>query len=78
MAASFSDRTVEVGCAKCIYGMPGIQGCTLAANIDGQPMLVTGADVDFKANKLCSAAKPAVVTGTMEGDNLVASTLDFE
>lgn len=78
MAASFSDRTVEVGCAKCIYDMPGVQGCTLAASIDGQPMLVTDAHVDFKSHALCSAPKEAVVTGAMEGDGLIVSTLDFQ
>lgn len=78
MAASFSDRTVEVGCAMCIYDMPGVQGCKLAASIDGQPMLVTGVDVDFKSHALCSAPKEAVVTATMEGDGLVASTIDFQ
>ena len=77
MAASFSDRTIEVGCAMCIYDMPGVQGCTLAANIDGEPMLMTGVDVDLHAHKLCSVSKEAVVTATMEGDGLVASTIDF-
>ena len=77
MAASFSDRTVEVGCAMCIYGMPGVLGCKLAASIDGEQMLVTGVDVDLHAHELCSVAKEAVVTGTMEGDGLVASTIDF-
>ena len=78
MAASFSDRTVEVGCAKCVFDMPGVQGCKLAASIDGQPMLVTGVDVDLHAHELCSVAREAVVTGAMEGDGLVASTLDFQ
>ncbi len=78
MAASFSDRTVEIGCAMCVYGMPGVQGCKLAASIDGQPTLVTGVDVDLHAHKLCSAPREAVVTGTMEGDDLVASTIDFQ
>ncbi|MCH8005815.1 MAG: hypothetical protein IH888_06235 [Planctomycetes bacterium] len=58
--------------------MPGVQGCKLAASIDGQPMLVTGVDVDLHARKLCSVAREAVVTATMEGDGLVASTLDFQ
>ncbi len=78
MAASFSDRTIVVGCATCIYGMSGIQGCTLAASIDGEPMLMTGVDVDLHAHALCSVAREAVVTGTMEGDGLVASTIDLE
>ncbi len=78
MAASFSDRTVEVGCAMCIYGMPGVQGCKLAASIDGEPMLMTGVVVDLHAHELCSVPKEAVVTGTMEGDGLVASTIDFQ
>ena len=77
MAASFSDRTIEVGCAMCIYDMDGVQGCTLAANIDGEPMLMTGVDVDLHAHDLCSVAKDAVVTASMEGDGLVASTIDF-
>ncbi len=70
------ERTVEVACASCIYHMPGVEGCKLAATIDGKPMLVTGASVDAHELGLCSKPKEAVVVGKVDGDSFVATKVE--
>ena len=72
------ERTVEVACASCIYHMPGVKGCKLAATIDGEPMLVTGVKVDAHELGLCSKAKEAVLAGKVDGDNFVATKVEVE
>ena len=67
-------RTVEAGCASCIFYMEGVRGCKLAVRIDGKPYLVTGADVDAHGAGLCSSAKKAKVVGKIEGDKFVATS----
>lgn len=72
-------ETVEVACGMCVYGMEGVQGCQLAAKIDnGDPILVTGSDLDLHEHKLCSVASDAVVTGEVEGDTLVVTAVEIK
>ena len=73
-----SVRTVEVACASCIYNMPGVAGCKLAAKIDGKSMLVTGVSTDAHELGLCSNAKEAVVAGKVDGDTFVATKLELK
>ena len=72
------ERTVEVACASCIYHMPGVESCKLAATIDGKPMLVTGVSVNAHTLGLCSKAKEAVVAGKVDGDNFVATKFEVK
>ncbi len=72
------ERTVEVACASCIYHIPGVKGCKLAATIDGKPMLVTGVRVNAHKLGLCSQAKKAVVAGKVDGDNFVATKFEVK
>ena len=72
------ERTVEVACASCIYHMPGVKGCKLAATIDGKPMLVTGVSVNAHRLGLCSNAKEAVVAGKVDGDSFVATKVEVK
>ncbi len=72
-----SARTVEAGCGSCIYEMPGVEGCQLAVKIDGQPYLVTGTTVDAHGAGLCSAAKNAKVTGTIEDETFAATKFEI-
>ncbi len=72
------ERTVEVACASCIYHMPGVASCELAATIDGKPMLVTGLSVNAHTLGLCSNAKEAVVAGKVDGDNFVATKFEVK
>ena len=76
--ASISNQSVEVGCAMCIYDMSGVSGCTLAAVVDDRPMLVSGVDVNLHEHGLCSGSGRAVVSGRVEGDELVATGFRIE
>ena len=69
---------VEVGCASCIYEIPGVEGCKLAAKIHGKPMLVTGAKVDAHALGLCRGAKEGTLVGEVQGDEFVATKVEIE
>ncbi len=72
-------RAAEIGCAACIYEMPGISGCgELAANIDGKPTLVSGHGLKIHSAGLCEAAKPATLTGEIEGDRFVATKVELK
>ncbi len=75
---TLSDKSVEVGCATCIYGMDGVKGCALAAVVNDQPMLVEGVDVDLRGHDLCSASKTGIISGEVEGDKVMATTVTFE
>ncbi len=71
-------RTVEAGCATCIFNMEGVKGCKLAVKIDGKPYLVSGADVDAHGAGLCNSAKEAKVVGEIEGDKFVATSVELQ
>jgi len=72
-------ETVEVACGHCIYGMDGVTSCKLAVKIDdGDPILVTGSDVDLTAHNLCSTAGHAVVTGEIEDNTLVVTAVEIK
>jgi len=71
-------RSVEAGCARCIYKMEGAKGCHAAVLIDGQAKLVSGVNVEAHAAGLCTAAKPARVAGHVEGDGFVSTFLEIE
>ena len=70
--------TVEVACATCIYKMDGVKGCTLAAKIDGTPVLVTGGEVNAHEDGLCAGAKQAVVEGKLEGNVFIATKVELK
>ena len=72
-----SAMTVEVGCASCIYEMEGVEGCELAARIDGKTYLVELEGFDAHGSGLCAGTKTAVVTGAIEGDRFHATSLEF-
>ena len=76
--ASVAGKTVEAGCASCIYNIQGVEGCKLAVKVDGKPYLVTGSDVDAHKEGLCSNPKQAVVEGKVEGDKFAATSVVFK
>ena len=75
---SLNSKTIEVGCAMCVYDIDGVTSCKLAAKIDDNPMLVSGAEVDLHEHGLCEAAGMAVVSGRVDGDMLVATTVEMQ
>jgi hypothetical protein len=71
-------ETVEIGCGSCVYSMSGVKGCKLAAKIDDTPILVTGSDLDLHEHNLCKTTAEAVVTGEVEGDTLVVTSIEVK
>lgn len=75
---SLSSETVEVGCGKCVYDIPGVTSCVLAAKIGDDAVLVTGAEVDLHDHGLCEDTGTALVSGRLEGDTFVATTVEMQ
>jgi len=70
---------MEIGCAGCLYEIPGISGCRQAAVVvNGKPLLLTSADLDVHGSGLCRAVKKAKIAGRVEGDKFVATNIEFE
>ena len=70
-------RTVEAGCATCIYHMKDVTGCKLAVKIDGKAYVVSGKSMDdlgdaHAEDGLCNIARKAEATGKIDGDRFVA------
>lgn len=75
---SLSSETVEVGCGKCVYDIPGVTSCVLAAKIGDHAVLVTGAEVELQDHGLCEDTGTALVSGRLEGDTFVATTVEMQ
>ncbi len=71
-------QTIEVGCGLCVYNMSDVSGCQLAAVIDGEPILVKGVELDLHDHGLCSGSKSAVVSGVVEGKELLATSVEVQ
>lgn len=71
----------EVGCALCIYHMPGVTDCVLAAKVGGKVRLVEGVGIDNLGDAhdpktgLCNVSRKATIYGHIEGDKLVATRI---
>jgi hypothetical protein len=75
--AALQDQEIEVGCAKCTYKLPGVEGCTTAVVVSGVPMVVGGLDVSAHDHRFCSGAGQAVVSGEVKGTEFVASKFEL-
>ena len=71
-------QTVEVGCGGCIFNMESVQGCQLAAKVDGKAYLVSGASFDAHSTGLCSASKQADAAGTIEDGKFVVTKMELK
>ena len=76
------NRTVEAGCATCMFEMPGVEGCVLAVRIDEQAYLVKGSEIDdhgdaHAADGFCNAVREAHVEGKIEGDTFVVRKMEL-
>lgn len=56
-------QTVEVGCAKCMFDMEGVESHELAVMIDGKPYLVSGVYIEPTESGLCEEVQQAQVDG---------------
>ncbi len=74
----------SVGCALCIYHMPGISDCVLAAKVGEKVMLVEGVGIDDLGDAhdpktgLCNVSRKASIHGHIEGDKLVATQISLQ
>ncbi|MCI0676488.1 MAG: PepSY domain-containing protein [Phycisphaerales bacterium] len=73
---TISNQTVDVACGGCVFHMTGVQGCELAVKIDGKNYLVTKGAEHINAHEYCTAAKKAIVSGRIEGDNFIATKFE--
>jgi hypothetical protein len=71
-------RQLEAGCGSCMFQMKGVQGCKLAVKVDGTPYLVTGAKIDAHALGLCEETKTALVAGSVQGGEFVATSFTLK
>ncbi len=77
LAGCASTRTLEAGCATCIYHMQDVQGCELAVQVDGRAYLVKGVDMDdlgdaHASDGLCNTARQVKAKGKLDGDYYAA------
>lgn len=73
-AAEPTPQEMAAGCATCVYGMEGIEGCVLAVLVDGRPLLVTGVPIPGHETGICDREIRAQVAGRREGDRFVATS----
>ncbi len=74
---SVAARTLEVGCATCVYDMAGVEGCLLAVKLEGEPYLVSGVEMPGHESGLCDHSRTAKLTGELEGERFVATTFEL-
>ncbi len=68
-----NSQVLEAGCGACIYEMKGVEGCPLAVVVEGKPYLVEGAT--WPNHDYCERKVQAVVTGGLEGDTFIVTSL---
>lgn len=73
-ALNITNKAVELGCGNCVYHISGVKTCELAAKIDGKTYMVKGQH-GLNPHNFCDEGKPATVTGTLQGDTLVVTTV---
>jgi len=81
--AKFTNRPVEAGCAKCVYKIDGVTECALAMDVFpylaySKIFVVEGTDIASHDVGLCSATRPAKVSGEARDDtHFVAANWEF-
>ena len=76
-SANVSSQVVDAGCGSCTYNVAGVEGCETWVNIDNKKLKVTGVDHNTHKSGLCKSGKhQAKVTGSIQGDKFVASSLE--
>ncbi|HEU5075084.1 MAG TPA: DUF6370 family protein [Polyangiaceae bacterium] len=77
-----SGQTVRVGCAMCIFKMPGVRACLWAVQLDDQYYLAEGAlprNHDAHGPEgMCTLEREAVVDGELIHGKFVASRFDLK
>lgn len=77
-----SERTVRVGCAMCIFKMPGLRACLWAVELDDQYYLAEGKlpkNHDAHGPEgMCTLEREAVVDGELIHGKFIASRFDLK
>jgi hypothetical protein len=76
----FNQEAITVACGSCVFEMEGVEGCPLAAEIDGEYYLVRGALPEHdshEADGICNMKRSAIVDGELRGEFLVVSKIEF-
>lgn len=75
---STNAQTLEVGCAGCVFNMPGADGCQLAVKIGDKIHLVSGVEMPGHESGLCDHSRMASVNGQLDGERFVATALELK
>ncbi len=74
-ATTKASQTLMAGCGACSYGLESAEGCPLAVEVDGTPMLVTGSDFHAMDAGLCIAKAKVEIVGEVQGDKFAATSV---
>lgn len=79
-----TDRTLEVGCGACQFGLTEHEGCYWAARIDGKVVPLSGDAVpqetmeeSHQPTGMCSMMRQAVVSGRLYDSHLAVTKFDL-
>ena len=77
-----TDEVVEASCGQCQFGADG-SGCDLAIRREGKIYWVDGTGIDDHGDAhgddgLCNCIRKAVVSGSIEGDRIKATSFKLE
>ena len=59
------ERTMDVGCGKCMLNIQGMESCEAAVKVAGKAYEITGAYIDPTETGLCKALRKARVLGRL-------------
>jgi hypothetical protein len=75
------DQLLTVACGRCVFEMPGVEGCPWAAEIDGRHYLMRGSlpknHSSHEPTGICNMHRQARVNGEIRGDVLYVSNLEL-
>jgi ketosteroid isomerase-like protein len=71
-------QNVTAGCGLCVFHMPGVGTCVLAARVDGRDYLVQGRGIDdfgdaHAADGLCNSSRAALARGEIRDGKFAVS-----
>jgi hypothetical protein len=75
---SANAQTLEMGCAGCVFSMPGAEGCQLAVKIGDKIHLVSGVEMPGHETGLCDHSRMAAVDGRLDGERFVATAFELK
>lgn len=76
-------QVADVSCGQCNFDLDSEAGCSLAVKIDNKAYFVDGFGIDDFGNShdehtgFCNVVRKANITGTIENDRFLASSLEL-